>query len=135
MLARADAMKAADAAAAAPPQPAAPAITVEQFPGLCMGASMLTSLALHKIGYDALTPHEGEALTAALLKNAEAWDLDQYLGNARVAAGLDLVGCFVAILMPRIIADARKGQASPAMRAAAERAEAPANDEGLARAA
>jgi hypothetical protein len=85
-------------------------ITVENFPGLCMGASMLMSLSMHKIGFDALTESEGQALTGALLKNVQAWELDQYLENPRVAAGADLLGCLVAMLMPRIIADAKKRQ-------------------------
>jgi len=94
----------------APPAPAAPpvvAITVEQFPGLCMGASMLMSLSLNKIGYAALTEDEGKALTAALLKNAEAWELAGLIGNPKVAAALDLLGVGVAILTPRITADAQ----------------------------
>ena len=72
MLARADETVAKDD----PPPAAAPAvpqgITVESFPGLCMGASMLGSLALHKIGYGALTPAEGDALTYSALKANKA---------------------------------------------------------------
>ncbi len=133
MIGRANAMKQAAAAeGAAPAAPKAP-LSVEQFPGLCMGAAMLSSLALHRIGFDPLTPQEGEALTAALLKNAVAWDLDKYFENPRVAAVLDLGGCFVAILMPRIIADARRRTASPTQMSAAAVAEAPAD--GLAAAA
>ncbi len=113
MLARADSALAGDAAGpAAPSPPAPPAITVEQFPGLCMGAAMLTSLSLHKIGFAPLTEDEGKALTAALLKNAEAWDLGTLLQNPKAAAALDLGGCLIAILMPRILADAKKREAA-----------------------
>jgi hypothetical protein len=101
--------------------PASVTITVEQFPGLCMGASILASLSLHKIGYDSLTEEEGKALTAALLKNAEAWDLGSMLQNPRAAAALDLVGCGVAILLPRILAE-QKAKASPVQQAANDRA-------------
>lgn len=129
MLARADAQLAGDQPGPAPVAAAAPpGISVEQFPGLCMGASMLTSLALHKIGYSALTEPEGAALTAALLKNAEAWDLTDYLGNPKVAAALDLVGIGVAILTPRIIADARNRTKSPTQSGATERAEGEGSD-------
>jgi hypothetical protein len=124
MLDRADAGLEAgqrDGGAQSPVAPAPLAITVEQFPGLCMGASVLMSLSLNKIGFDALTEDEGKALTAALLKNAEAWELAGLIGNPKVAAALDLLGVGVAILTPRIIADAKKrAPKSPTQEAAAE---------------
>jgi hypothetical protein len=99
----------------------APQITIEQFPGLCMGATMLVSLSLHKIGYAALTEKEGEAVTAALLKNALAWDLSTMLENPKAAAALDFAGCMVAILLPRIIAESSKPAPSAIQAAAAAR--------------
>jgi hypothetical protein len=110
--------------ALAPPAAEAPAplaITVESFPGLCMGASMLTSLALNKIGYDALSEKEGEALTTALLKNAMAWDLSSVLESPRAAAAVDLAGCVIAILVPRIIAESKRRPATELQAAVAER--------------
>jgi hypothetical protein len=105
---------------------APPAITVEQFPGICMGASMLVSLSLNKIGFDALSEDEGKALTSALLKNAEAWQLAGIIGNPKVAAALDLLGVGVAILTPRIIADAaQRRPKSPTQEAAQAAADAP----------
>lgn len=115
-MARVDAPNPASEQAA---QPAALAITVESFPGLCMGASMLMSLSLHKIGFEPLSPDEGKALTEALLKNAQAWDLSEYIGNPKVAAVIDLAGVGIAILMPRIVADAKRKSASPTQQAAA----------------
>lgn len=94
------------------------ALTVENFPGICLGASMLCSLGLHKVGYGALTEKEGEALTAALLKNAEAWDLGNVIANPRAAAALDLLGVFVHIVTPRVLAD-RGAPASAALAPAA----------------
>lgn len=106
MLARAGTVFANDnAPGAQAPAPAAPSISIEAFPGLCMGVTMLTSLSLHKIGYGSLTDDEGKALTAALLKNAMAWDLSTMLENPKAAAALDLGGCLIAILLPRIIAE------------------------------
>ncbi len=91
-----------------------------------MGASMLISLSLNKIGYAALTEDEGKMLTAALLKNAEAWELAGLIGNPKVAAALDLLGVGVAILTPRIIADAQaRAPKSPTQQGAAAAAAAP----------
>jgi hypothetical protein len=91
---------------------------------------MLTSLSLNKIGYGALSEKEGEALTAALLKNAQAWDIGKYIENPRVAAALDLAGVFVTIMTPRVIEDARRRAAaapsSPTQAAAAAVTDAPA---------
>lgn len=99
------------AAAAASPAPSV-TISAESFPGLCMGVSVLTSLSLVKIGFDGLSEKEAQLLTDALLKNAVAWDLTALIQNPRVAAGLDLGGAVVSILIPRIIADAKKRQAA-----------------------
>lgn len=102
-------------------------ITVANFPGLCMGASVLMSLGLARVGFGALTENEGAALAAALLKNVEAWGgADVLAKQPKIAAGFDLVGVLVAILAPRIIADLNRRPPSPTQAAAAARDEAEA---------
>jgi hypothetical protein len=111
----------APAGEASPPAPPAVTISAESFPGLCMGISVLTSLSLTKIGMDGLNEDEAALLTNALLRNAEAWDVARLVENPRVAAGLDLGGAFISIMVPRILADLkkRKGPSSATQAAAA----------------
>lgn len=97
-----------------------PALMAVNFPGVCMGATVLMSLGMMKIGFGPLTEAEGKQLTDALLKMIDAYEIS--IGNKKVAATLDLAGVMTAILLPRIMADIerRKKPASPTQQAAAE---------------
>lgn len=114
MVDRADAVLEADNNSLAPATAPSGALTVEQFPGLCLGASLLVSLSLNKAGFGPLTEEEGKGLSAALLKNCEAWGLGAIaVQNPRAAAGLDLAGIGLAIFVPRIIGEIEKRIAAP----------------------
>lgn len=102
-----------------------PALTAVNFPGICMGASVLMSLGMSKIGFGPLTEKEGEALTNSLLNVVTAFEVS--IGDKRVAAVLDLSGTLTAILLPRIMDDIARRKArnaSPTQAAANDRAEA-----------
>ena len=83
--------------------PQVPAVLTDPLPGMCMGVSVFISLGLHKVGFDGLTEKEAEVLTASLLRTMQAFEIR--IADPRVAAVVDLGGCMVGILVPRIVAD------------------------------
>jgi hypothetical protein len=91
----------------------APAIAqADQFPNVCFGVAMFTSLALGKIGFGALTEDEGQRLGKALLRVVNAYNIS--IADERVASVVDLGGLACAIMLPRIMADIAKRKAEHA---------------------
>jgi hypothetical protein len=106
MLARAGELGAQTDPPATAPAPApvtSITISAESLPGLCMGVTVLTSLGLARIGWGALTEAEGRQLSDAILKNIIAWNLIDNIADPRIAAGLDLGGAVLAIVVPRMV--------------------------------
>ncbi|HEY3917730.1 MAG TPA: hypothetical protein VGL83_08045 [Stellaceae bacterium] len=132
ILGRADKVFAAPASAtssSAAPAAIAP-LEAQSLPGVCMGVSGLCSLSLYKLRLRELDSHEAEALTNAMLRNLEAWDIT--IEDPKMAAAADLIGCASGIIMIRVVEKLRELEAvrarSPVQAATAARAEKSAQD-------